>query len=162
MSWMKLIFRRKNTENFIIWRFGKNFFSRERIQRTLWSDHVEEAFFSRLRLWKLFDLMIRNNLLFKRIDTEKVTIWWLGRILFQDKGTGNAMIWQVGISLFSIEEILKLVCSDDLEKLIFERKHTEIFRIRCLEKGYFQEERYRERCDMMISRNFFFKRMDSK
>ena len=99
--------------------------------------------------------MIWNNLLFKKIDKEKVTIWWLGRILFQDKCTGNAMIWQVGRSLFSKEEILKLVCFDDLEKLIIERKHTEIFRTRCLEKGLIQKEIYRERCDMMISRKFF-------
>ena len=161
--WEKFVFKRKDTKNFIIWWRGRSLFSSEKILQAFFiCSRGRSIFFQEKRYWKFYDLMIWNNLLFKRIHTEKVTIWWLGRSLFQEKGTGKAMIWQVGRSLFSKEEIIKSVCFDDLEKLIIERKHTEIFRTRCLEKGLFQKERYRERCDMMISRKNFFKRTDSK
>ena len=137
MSWKKPFSKRKDTENVMIWWSGK-FFSREKIQETLWSDDLEKKF----------------NM--KRNDTENFMIGLLGRSLCpREKILENFMIWWLGRSLFSREEILNALGSDDLEKLIFNRKDTEILLIWCLGKSLFPREKIQKINDLKIWKIFF-------
>ena len=88
--------------------------------------------------------MIWNILIIKRNDTKTVTIWWLGRSLFQEEGIQNVLIWWLGRGLLSREETLNTSSFDDLEKLIFKHKILNSF------------------CDDDLEEEYFFKRKDTE
>ena len=145
-------FKNEDIENFMTWWFGIVFNSRETIQKMLRSDDMEEFFF-------------------KRKDTESVMIWWVWKkFILKRKDTGNLMIWWLGGSLFSIgrslfsrEEILKTLGSDDLEKLLFKRKRTETYLIWSVGRNFFSSKKILKTFFIWWrGRSFFFERRDTK
>ena len=106
--------------------------------------------------------MIWNILIIKRNDTKTVTIWWLGRSLFQEEGIQNVLIWWLGRDLLSREETLNTSSFDDLEKLIFNHKILNSFCDDDLEEEYFQEKRYRDRYDPTTWKKLVSRRKETK
>ena len=157
ISWFrKAYIPEKSAQISLIWCLERSLFQREKIQRTLWSDDLEN-FFSREKIQETLwsdDLEKKFNM--KRNDTENFMIGLLGRSLCpREKILENFMIWWLGRSLFSREEILNALGSDDLEKLIFNRKDSEILLIWCLGKSLFPREKIQKINDLKIWKIFF-------
>ena len=134
----KFLFKRKFTGNVMIWWLGRSLFSNEKYSKCFWSDYVEEVF-QENRNWKLYDLMMLNNLFFMRNDTEKLRSNDMEEFFFKRK-------------------MLKTLWSLDLENLIFKGKDTEIFLISCLGRNFFEREKIQRRLWIADLEKIFFSR----
>ena len=154
------MFKRKDSEIFVILCIGWNLSLGEKIQRTLLSEDLAKVFFQEKRYKKRYNLMTWKKPVFKRKDTKIGMFWWFGEALYSRENTlkslgydvlkkdifsrkdrENVVIWWFLEKFLSRELIVNSFSSHDLEKLIFKRKDTEILLIGCFGRSLFSREK---------------------
>ena len=159
----KLIFSRKDTEFFLRWCLGRKIFSREKIQRSFWSDDLEETCFQEKRNQKLFDLMAWRKTIFKSRDTKKFHDLMIWRCLCSRENILRTLfIWWHGTSFFFKKKLLKTLRSNGSDKSYLPENWYKISYELMTWRKFISREMYWKCHDLMTWRKPVFKRRDTK